>query len=792
LQGFSFNAYAIFPTTAFNSTAQATRLHWADWHHGCLSFLYGNREELSQLKVSTGLLWASWLIASSWLFSQDLSRRELLLAGVVVDTSSGKPLQGASVKVVELGRKTTSDCKGKFEFQGMPAGEFTMCVHLPGYKADHFLVSVPGSGEVEVALLSGYQFQDEITVTATPWSDEPLRIPQQIDALDSERIEIATDGSLGLIAGDVPGVRTSYTGDSSSKPVIRGLTGNRIRTLNDGIPTSYQQFGIRHQPNVELLGSERVEIVRGPASVLYGADAMGGVVNVIQPPLPVAESSKAILNGEIYGGYSANTGGGTGFCRLEGALGGFGWRGSLIRRSFGDIQTPDLRLENTDFHQTNGDLAAGFTGVKGSIRVRWHHWENNAGFFSPRDFRVDLKDDLIAADAFLPTKVGGFEFLFGHQHNIRKAFPEGLGNEPAVHLKLNNNILETRFHHPSIGVLRGTIAGQFAAQDNKPLGLDRLLPEYKNDSWAFSIFEEARFAGAGLDDRWLLSFALRYDNKKLEVSPDKTRGLADGYQANWDAVTTSAGLLYRLNEKFSLAASLGRGWRAPSEFEFFVKGVHGGIGAIQIGDLDLMEEANLNSELSLRWAESRIRGYVTFFNNAFENYIYLANTSESEGDLPIFEHRQTDAWLRGIETNLELALAKWLKSSLSFDYLATRNRSTKQRLPLNPPTRIMWSGRVEDRPRGDFSGTYAEIRLSWCDSGRVSGIEEPFPYNTDSYIVFGLSGGTSYYLAENAGLTIDLIIHNLLNTRYRDFLYTYKGVADMPGRDVRIVARLRF
>ncbi len=714
------------------------------------------------------------------------------LTGVIVDTSSKTPVEGALVRVIELGRKARSDDEGRFKFPGMPQGDFTLCVHRAGYGAEHLLVNVPDSGDIRVALVPGYQFQDEITVSATPWVDEPLRIPQQIDVLDDSRIRVSSDGSVARLAGSVPGVRTAYTGDSASKPVIRGLTGNRIRVLNDGFPTSDQQFGIRHQPNVEALGTERVEIVRGPASVLFGANAMGGVVNLIQPPLPTAEGARAVVHGELYGGYAGNTDGGTGYMRLEGAVGGFGWRGSLIRRSFGDIHTPTARLDNTDFDQTNGDVTIGFTGSRGSARIRWNHWQNNLGFFRPKDFRVDLNNDLIAVDTFVPTKVGNFEFALGYQNNIRKAFPAALGGKPSVHLDLDNTVFDARFHHRRSGVLRGSIAVQIVAEENTPLALGELLPKYENDSWAVSLFEQAGWEAGGLEDRWLLSCALRYDNKNLEVPPDPSRDLPEGYLADWDSVTASVGLLYRLNEQFSLAGSLGKGWRAPSEFELFVEGIHGGVGAIQIGDPNLKEEKNLNSELSLRWRASRTGGYVNLFNNDFDNYIYLANTGEIVADLPVFKYRQTDAYLRGMDTSFELFLAEWFKTSAGFEYLSTENKSTGHKLPLTPPARFIWRSRLEDKPRGNLDGTYAEMNLSWCAEGKIAGPEEPFPYDTDSYTVLGLAAGTVLSLSEDISLGIDLLIYNLLNTEYRDFLYTYKGVADMPGRDVRLIARLRF
>jgi iron complex outermembrane receptor protein/hemoglobin/transferrin/lactoferrin receptor protein len=426
------------------------------------------------------------------------------------------------------------------------------------------------------------------------------------------------------------------------------------------------------------------------------------------------------------------------------------------------------------------------------VRFRWHHWQNNFGFFVPKDFRIDLNDDLLAVDSFLPSRVGNFELSFGRQNNIRKAFPPALGGRPAVHLDLDNTVFEGRFHHRKLGAVRGTLAAQLSGQKNTPLALGELMPEYENSSWAISIFEQAGFDGRGLEDRWLVSCALRYDNKTLEVPPDPSRDLHVGYQENWEAVTASAGLLYRLTGNLSLAGSAGRGWRAPSAFELFVNGVHGGVGAIQVGDRYLKEESNLNTEFSLRWSAARTRGYVTFFNNDFANYIYLSNTGETIGDLPVFEHEQSDAYLRGIEASLELALTSWLKTSAGYDYLKTKNKTTCRKLPLTYPARLLWSGRLEDKTRGSFSGTYAEFGLTWSDQGKIAGPEEPFPFNTESYTVFRAAAGTTISVSEDIEIALDLLVDNIFNTTYRDFLYTYKGVTDMPGRDIRLVARLKF
>jgi outer membrane receptor protein involved in Fe transport len=328
------------------------------------------------------------------------------------------------------------------------------------------------------------------------------------------------------------------------------------------------------------------------------------------------------------------------------------------------------------------------------------------------------------------------------------------------------------------------------AQKNIPRALEELLPAYENNSWAISIFEQATFDSGGVDDRWLLNCALRYDTKHLAVFPDITRRHSNGIRKNWKTVSASAGLLYRISEQISLAGNLSTGWRAPSEFELFVNGIHGGVATIQRGDPNLQVETNLNSEVSLRWSLSHIRGYITLFNNDFDDYIYLANTGKLYEGLPIFGHRQTDAYLRGMEANLEIALSEWVHTSVGFDYLNTKNRANFRKLPLTPPSRLTWAFRLKNR-RNPLESC-AEIKSVWSGNGRTAGPEEPFSFSTDSYLVLELSAATSTNLNVRASLSLDLIVHNLFNSEYRDFLYTYKGVADMPGRDVRLVARLRF
>jgi outer membrane receptor protein involved in Fe transport len=278
-------------------------------------------------------------------------------------------IPGATVRLVELGRVVTTDVQGRFRFDSVPAGPVTVGVHLEGFGSAHVAVLVPLASPLAVHLDPDLRYAEEIVVSAAPWALPPLETAQQTDqvaAVDVRRERVA---SLGDAMARVPGVAFIPTGNALGTPVIRGISENRIRVLHDGIALNHQQFSWRHAPNVEPGFAERIELIRGPSSVLYGPEAMGGVINLIHAPLPLASNGQHVLHGEVSPGFSSNAEEWAGQGRFEGAFGRFGWRADAVRRSAGDITTPRGSLSNTDFAQTNATLMAGHSGGWGSARA---------------------------------------------------------------------------------------------------------------------------------------------------------------------------------------------------------------------------------------------------------------------------------------------------------------------------------------------------------------------------------------------------------------------------------------
>lgn len=713
------------------------------------------------------------------------------VTGQVVDPG-GSPLPGAQVRLVELDRLVLSDSEGRFLLRRVPAGRFTLGVHLAGFASHHGVIAVPG-GEITIELAPS-RFEDEVTVTASPFALSRLDVAQQVDSVAGQEIKRESTASLGQALATTPGVSNIPTGEGLGTPVIRGLSENRIRVLNNGVPLNHQQFSWRHSPNVEASLASGVEVVRGPASVLYGPDAMGGVINILQPPLLVSHGDETLVRGEVAVGWGSNADELTGRAEVEGAVGAVGWNLGVVRRDSGDIRTPDGTLDNTDFEQTNGNATIGISGAWGTARLRWNHWELDTGFYRPPGFRLDLEDDLFAGDLYLPTKAGDVDLTVGHQTNLRKAFPAALGGRPAVDLELVTRSLRAGLQHRPVGAFRGRVAVEYVGLRNtpQPQDISGLLPEYTSDGYAVMLFEEGRFfrGDDGLD-RVIVSFGARWDTSDLEVPPDVGRDLPGGFSNDYSHRTGAVGLVVRLDRSLSLAGNLGRGWRPPNAFELFADGIHNGVSAVQVGNPDLEEESNLNGELSVRYESDRLRGYMTGYRTEFDRFIYIADTGEMQGALPVFEYRQADATIQGFEASLEGLATAWLRLGATYSLVDTENQETKTPLPQEPAARWVLQAIVEGSSLGPLRAPFVGVDVQLVGAQEVSGPDEPLGVATDSYTLVDLRAG---FELPAGGLTwgLDLTVRNLLDEAYTDFLYSYKNVAQNPSRDVRLVGRLRF
>src|SRR5216110_2738836 len=276
------------------------------------------------------------------------------LSGRVADPD-GNPVAGATVTVVELHRVAVTRADGVYRFADLPPGRYTITVRAFGFAPLAREVTVHGATTKSVTLSRTSIWVEPVTVTATRAPLAAGLSPLPTEALSEDRLRREQSVSLAHALANLPGVSALPTGQQIGKPVIRGLTGPRVLVLEDGSRLEDYSWSDEDGPSVDARLAQRVEVIRGPASVLYGSDALGGVVNVIPEELPDANGGpRALRSGfEISG--ASNNAELEGAARLEGASGGWGWRLFGIGRFASSLHTPAGELDNTGFNALSGE-----------------------------------------------------------------------------------------------------------------------------------------------------------------------------------------------------------------------------------------------------------------------------------------------------------------------------------------------------------------------------------------------------------------------------------------------------
>jgi len=312
------------------------------------------------------------------------SAESITITGIVTD-QEGQPLGNATVNVPSLDKTVRTDAEGRFTLENIPHSAILIEIRHVGYAPTSLDVrpSQLDSKPVTIELKERAVEIGQITVTGTPTAADPLRTPQDIQVLAGEVLAANETAALGKVLEDLPGVSNISTGPQAGKPVIRGLSGNRIRVMKDGVPMEHYQFSFRHQPVLDLTPAERVEVIQGAASILYGSDALGGAANVISKRLPGGQPGTSYLTGLVKGQYFSNNAERSGTLELEGASGRFGYRAGLTSRRADNFSTPEAptfaetgepgtpkftgELPYTNFDQISAYAMAGVTGSFGNV-----------------------------------------------------------------------------------------------------------------------------------------------------------------------------------------------------------------------------------------------------------------------------------------------------------------------------------------------------------------------------------------------------------------------------------------
>ena len=723
------------------------------------------------------------------------------IRGAVAD-SAGKPVAGATVVIAELGRASVATADGRFAFADVPAGQYRLIVRSTGFAPAVRALTVPATGAIVVTLRSSSLRLEAVTVTASRGALDPMASPLSSAAVSGDRLRREHEVSLAHALDGLAGVRTLSTGEQTGKPIIRGLTGPRVLVLDDGLRSEDYSWSDEDGPSIDSRLAQRIEVIRGPASVLYGSDAIGGVINVVPDEMPDARGRAGFTrsSAEFYAGTNKADLGGV--LRTEGATGALGWRATIIGRRAGNIHappgntdTPTGELFDTDFGAVNGEAALGWHGERASATVRYERYGGNFGILDGPPVADDnlhgprrkLVDDRIQATT--NWVLGAYRVETRSQWQ-RHVLQEVVGDSraglapPIFDLALNSYSTDVILHHTSADWLSGSIGVSGMYQDNTSTGQVPLVPNARATGVAVFAVEQAT------SGPWSVLVGARVDSRSLAA--DANAGLAFVAQRrDASAFTGDVGVVYRPMPELALTANVGRAFRAPTLYELFTNGPHLGEGRWEVGLPEAKPEESLNADVGLRWQGRRVRAEIAIYRNQIDHYLFIQATGDSAtfidpdaGDttnLPRYRYWQTArAVLRGIDISAEVEALPVLTLRGRFDFVHGVNEQTAEYLPLMPPMR----GDVEAELH---AGAALGGRRPYVNVGTELVARQtrlgPFDEQTAPYALLHFGGGIEYPVAGRP-MMLDLHVRNALNTTYHDFLSRYKTFAYEQGRNL--------
>lgn len=705
------------------------------------------------------------------------------IEGRVTFAGSGDPLRGATVLLTPGGRIVESDSEGRYRFAGLAPGEYSLVAHVHALVDERKTVRVAAGETARIDFaLTVSPIRESLTVTASGREESAAEAFLSVVSLDGYQLTARSSStSLGDLVGDEAGVARRSYGPGSTRPVIRGFDGDRVLILQDGMRTGTisSQSGDHGEP-VDASNLERVEVVKGPATLLYGSNAIGGVVNVLTDHHVINQHPHEGLHMALTGvGGSANAqGGGSGSFE-------YGYKNWMLYGSgggmrTGDYNTPIGRIENSFTEMTNFKAGVGRYGERLSWNAMLHRIETTYGI--PAAHGEEEEHDGHAHESpvlNMERTSGRFNGAVKQLGAAFEQFQFDLGYSDYTHREIEGGVTGTQFFNKQFTYTgtfdqrrRGRWSGRFGLwglqRSYDTRGEEALAPPV--DHSAFALFGLEEFSW----ERARLQFGGRWERNRY--SPDGLR------ERTFSGLSASAGVMLPLWNNGSLVSNYIHSYRAPALEELYNYGPHPGNLAFEIGNPDLKRERGDGVEVSLRHQARNLRAEANLFRYQMHDFVYFLPTGEFEDGLPVNLFSQADSRFTGAEARVQARVRGPLWANAGFDYIdANLTAGDRMNLPRIPPA------------RGRFGLDYFWKGLSLRPEMVVANRQwqvAPNESSTAGYTVFHFNA--SYTLTRGHVLhTFNVNTFNLGNRLYRNHLNFVKDIAPELGRGVRFAYTIR-
>lgn len=698
-----------------------------------------------------------------------------------VHAPDGTPVTGAAVRLVGKTRSAVTDAKGAFRFDHLLAGNYLVEIDSDRYGSSAAAATVAAGETASLDVTVDLAIhREEIVVTVGTEAQSLADVAQPVGVLAGEELAQAARASLGETLAQQPGVSSTSFGAGASRPVIRGQGGNRIRILENGIgSTDASDVSPDHAVALEPIDAEKIEVVRGPATLLDGSNAIGGVVNVLDGHIPEYLPSEP-LTGTVSLIGASNADERAGDAELSGALGRVAWNASGFKRDTKSYSSGDGQVVNSDLESKGGSFGFSWIGEGGFVGVSGRSLDSNYGNPAEEVVRIDLQQRRYDFRAGTSRQLGIFD---GARLRFAKNdYEHGEIEGGELGTRFVSDSWETRLDlpHRQLGAFHGSFGAQVSKRKFEAIGEEAFVPPTDTDNKAAFLFEEV---GGGTVRGQL---GVRYERQSSSAVGERSR--------DFSATSASLGGVWQTSPSLDVALTVSRAIKLPAPEELYANGPHLATGVFEIGDPNLAEETTTGVDLALHQHSGRVHSELSVFANRADNFTIDELTGETmvigEGDdaeeLPVVRFVQRDAKFRGAEAQVHVELLhadpNHLDLELFGDTVRAERRDTGAPLPRIPAARYGAGLRYQGSA---LSGSLFVRRTQSQD--RVAEFETP----TDAFTMLDAAVG---YRVISGRVVHDLLLSgtNLTDELAKNHVSFLKDVAPLPGRDVRLTYRLSF
>jgi len=722
------------------------------------------------------------------------------LSGVITNMHN-EPLFGVEVYAPEIHKGTITNEKGAYILKNLPNGNVKISFSFLGFQSQTQIIDFTINNQKKDLVLLESVFRIDEVIISTPFNKLQSENVMKVERLTAANLK--RTGAPTLIAGleSIPGVSQISTGTSIGKPVIRGLSGNRVLVYAQGVRLENQQFGDEHGLGLNDEGIESIEVIKGPASLLYGSDALGGVLYINPERFGVANTTDAIVSQKLF----SNTLGSATSIGVKTSTDTWKILARISSNFHADYKTPETkRVTNTRFREKDFKFGLGYNSTSYTNEFRYNYNHSLLGITEgigtqtktsmPIDPFQKIDNHIFSLHNHFFFKNSKLDVDFGYIFNDRNEFEVHEGEhpkeeEPALRLKLKTFNYNLKYHLPTFkNGIESILGVQGMKQSNKNLGEELLIPNAKiNDIGVF-------YTGNKQWENSSLQAGIRFDARSLKTEEHIIVHNGDTHLFNpldkkYTSFTASLGYKFELFDKITTRINTASGFRAPNLAELTSNGVHEGTNRFEVGNPDLANEKNIQLDIALEYQTDHLELFVNGFYNHLNDYIYLSPSGGIEDGAPVFEYTQNNAKLFGGEFGFHLHPhpIDWLHLESSFE-LVIGKQQIGTYLPLIPANTFKNKIRTEFKISKWLKNGYTNLTLvSTMKQDNVGLFETP----TSSYnlVSFGLGGDLEF---NSLKFNTTISVNNLFNTKYVHHLSRLKpdGILN-AGRNIVMGVRFK-